>query len=129
MGRGLGYCTPFVAPIGKDGGVDVIAYRDPLGTASPRIEVQVKHRETSATAQELRQLMALLQKEGEVGIFVSSGGFTAEAKAPGRGSQVHVELIDLSHFISLWQEFYRKINDEDKTSLPLIPIYFYEPSV
>jgi restriction system protein len=26
--RGMGYFTPFVAPQGKDGGVDVIAYRD-----------------------------------------------------------------------------------------------------
>ena len=43
--RGMGYYTPFVAPKGKDGGVDVVAYRDPLGTQSPRIQVQVKHRE------------------------------------------------------------------------------------
>lgn len=33
--RGMGYYTPFVAPKGKDGGVDVVAYRDPLGTESP----------------------------------------------------------------------------------------------
>ncbi|GAI64489.1 unnamed protein product, partial [marine sediment metagenome] len=42
--RGMGYHTPFVAPKGKDGGIDVIAYRDPLGTQSPRIKVQIKHR-------------------------------------------------------------------------------------
>jgi predicted Mrr-cat superfamily restriction endonuclease len=36
--RGMGYYTPFVAPTGKDGGVDIIAYRDPLGTVSPRIK-------------------------------------------------------------------------------------------
>ena len=42
--RGMGYYTPFVAPHGKDGGVDIIAYRDPLGTASPRIKMQIKHR-------------------------------------------------------------------------------------
>ena len=60
--RGMGYYTPFVAPKGKDGRVDVIAYRDPLGTVSPRIKVQIKHRESSATVQEVRQLMGLLQK-------------------------------------------------------------------
>jgi hypothetical protein len=27
---------PGVAPQGKDGGLDIIAYRDPLGMASPR---------------------------------------------------------------------------------------------
>ena len=127
--RGMGYYTPFVAPQGKDGGVDVIAYRDPLGTVSPRIKVQIKHRDSPASVQEVRQLMGLLQKDGDVGIFVSTGGFTTDAKTTARGSHVHVELIDMDRFISLWQEFYGKLTDEDKSLLPLIPIYFYAPSV
>lgn len=32
--RAMGYYTPFIAPKGKDGGVDIIAYRDPLGTTA-----------------------------------------------------------------------------------------------
>ena len=127
--RGMGYYTPFVAPKGKDGGIDVIAYRDPLGTVSPRIKVQIKHRDASASVQEVRQLMGLLQKDGDVGMFVSSGGFTPDAKNTARGSQVHVELIDLDRFIALWQEFYSKLSDEDKSILSLVPIYFYAPSV
>jgi restriction system protein len=121
--RGMGYFTPFVAPAGKDGGVDIVAYRDPLGTSSPRIKVQIKHRESSATVQEVRQLMGLLQKDGDVGIFISSGGFTPDAKTTARNSNVHVELVDLPRFITLWQEFYQKLTDEDKTKLPLFPIY------
>jgi len=109
--RGMGYYTPFVAPRGKDGGIDVVAYRDPLGTDSPRIQVQVKHRESSASVQEVRQLMGLLQKEGDVGIFVSTGGFTSDAKRAARSSHVHVELIDLTRFITLWQEFYENLVD------------------
>ncbi len=127
--RGMGYYTPFVAPKGKDGGVDIIAYRDPLGTVSPRIKVQVKHREQSANVQEIRQLMGLLQKDGDVGIFISSGGFTPDAKTTARSSHVHVELIDLPRFIELWQEFYSKLSDEDKSMLPLTPIFFYAPSM
>ncbi|MCV6639560.1 restriction endonuclease [Candidatus Albibeggiatoa sp. nov. NOAA] len=122
--RGMGYYTPFIAPKGKDGGLDVIAYRDPLGTVTPRMKVQIKHRETSATVQEIRQLMGLLQREGDVGIFVSTGGFTADAKATARNSHVHVELIDFDRFIGLWQDFYEKLPDEDKKRLPLTPIYF-----
>jgi len=125
--RGMGYYTPFVAPQGKDGGIDVLAYRDPLGTVSPRIKVQVKHRDSTAAVQEVRQLMGLLQKDGDVGMFVSSGGFTPDSKTTARGSHVHVELIDLDRFISLWQEFYSKLSDEDKSLLPLVPIYFYAP--
>ena len=68
--------------------------------------------------------MGLLQKEGDVGIFVSSGGFTPDAKAAARNSHIHVELIDLARFIILWQEFYSKLSDEDKALLPLRPIYF-----
>lgn len=126
--RGMGYYTPFVAPSGKDGGVDIIAYRDPLGTVSPRIKVQIKHRNQSTSAPEIRQLMGLLQKAGDVGIFISSGGFTADSKTAARSSHVHVELIDMPRFIELWQEFYHRLNDEDKALLPLIPIYFYSPS-
>lgn len=121
--RGMGYFTPFVAPAGKDGGVDIVAYRDPLGTSSPRIKVQIKHRESPASVQEVRQLMGLLQKDGDVGIFISSGGFTPDAKSTARNSNVHVELVDLPRFIALWQEFYQKLSDEDKTRLPLFPIY------
>jgi restriction system protein len=125
--RGMGYFTPYVAPQGKDGGIDVIAYRDPLGTMSPRIKVQIKHRGSSTAVQEVRQLMGLLHKDGDVGMFVSSGGFTPDAKATARSSPVHVELIDLDRFIALWQDFYPKLADEDKAALPLVPIYFYAP--
>jgi restriction system protein len=73
--------------------------------------------------------MGLLQKDGDVGMFVLSGGFTPDAKTTARSSHVHVELVDLDRFITLWQEFYPKLADEDKALLPLMPIYFYAPTV
>ena len=127
--RGMNYYTPFVAPKGKDGGIDVIAYQDPLGVKSPRIKVQIKHRESTANVAEIRQLMGLLQKEGDIGLFISTGGFTNDAKTTALTSHVHVELIDFDRFIALWQEFYDKLNDEDKDRLRLRPVYFYEPSI
>lgn len=127
--RGMGYYTPFVAPKGKDGGVDVVAYQDPLGVKTPRIKAQVKHKGSSATVQEVRELMGLLQKEGDVGMFISTGGFTPDARAAARSAPTHVELVDLERLIALWQEFYVKLSDEDKERLRLRPIYFYEPSV
>ena len=72
--------------------------------------------------------MGLLQKDGNVGIFISSGGFTSEAKATARNSNAHVELVDLTRFVTLWQEFYQKLTDEDKTKLPLFPIYLLATS-
>ena len=126
--RGMGYFTPFVSPRGKDGGLDIIAYKDPLGTISPRIKVQVKHRPGNpASVHEVRQLMGLLQKDGDIGIFISSGGFTADAKTTARSSNIHVELIDMDRLLHLWQDFYQKLGDEDKSLLPLLPVYFLAP--
>jgi len=124
--RGMGYYTPFVAPKGKDGGVDIVAYKDPLGTTVPRIRVQIKHRENVSSVKEIRELMGLLQKDGDVGVFVSTGGFSTDAKATAKTSNVHIELIDQNRFIELWQNFYNKLSDQDKNLFPLKPIYFLD---
>ena len=107
--------------------MDITAYRDPLGTVTPRIKVQVKHRQDSALVDEIRQLMGLLQKDGDVGMFISTGGFTGDAVSAARGSHVHVELVDLTRFIELWLDFYNKMTDEDKRELPLRAVYFLAP--
>lgn len=123
--RGMGYSTPFVAPKGKDGGVDVLAYRDPLGTDAPRIKVQVKHRPSSkVTVQEVRQLGGLLSKDGDVGLIVSSGGFTPDAISQLRNSARHMEKIDLDDLINLWQSYYTRLSEEDRALLPLRTVMF-----
>ena len=126
--RGMGYYTPFVAPRGRDGGIDIIAYRDPLGTITPRIRLQIKHREQKASGPEIHQLLGVLRNDGDVGIFISTGGFTPDANQAARNSRIHIELIDEERFIRLWQDFYPKMNDEDKALLPLLPVYFLAPS-
>ncbi|HEX7137875.1 MAG TPA: restriction endonuclease [Vicinamibacterales bacterium] len=40
--RGMGYHVSWIAPLGPDRGIDVIAHSDPLGVTGPRIKVQVK---------------------------------------------------------------------------------------
>lgn len=127
--RGMGYYTPFVAPRGKDGGVDILAYRDPFGIESPRIKVQVKHRkDTTATVKEVRELMGILQKDGDVGIFVSTAGYTPDAKTTAAGAHIHVQLIDLDDFINLWIDFYQKLKDEDRNLLPLTSVSLVAPT-
>jgi len=73
---------------------------------------------------QVRQLMGLLRKEGDVGIFVSTGGFSPDARTAARSTHIHVELIDLPRFIGLWQEFYEKMSNEDKSLVPLRPVCF-----
>src|ERR1019366_5638666 len=51
--------------------------------------------------------------------ILSPAGFTPDARNEARRSHVHVELIDLDRFIGLWQDFYDKLKEEDKSLLPL----------
>ncbi|MCL2415130.1 MAG: restriction endonuclease [Bacteroidales bacterium] len=123
--RAMNYHTPFVSPKGKDGGLDIIAYNDPLGATTPRLKVQVKHRpDTSVPVDDIRSLTGLLNKDGDIGLFVTSGVFTSEAERSARESHRHIRLLDVDNFIALWQEFYNKLSDEDKNMLPLHPINF-----
>lgn len=125
--RAMGYHTPFVAPKGPDGGVDILAYRDPFGTQMPRIKVQVKHRGQKATVQEIRQLSGLLNKDGDTGLFVSLAGFTDDAIDAIRNASRHIEKIDLDSFIDYWDQYYEKMPEEDRALLPLRRISFLAP--
>jgi len=124
----MGYHVPFNAPPGADGGVDIVAYRDPFGTNPPRLKVQVKHRTQKASVKELRELQGLLNKDGDVGLLVSSEGFTSEAVREARGSRVHLELMDLNRLITLWQENYDKLRESGRKRLPLVRVFFLAPT-
>jgi restriction system protein len=123
--RAMKYHTPFISPKGKDGGLDIVAYSDPLGATAPRLKVQVKHRpDASVPVDDIRSLTGLLNKDGDIGLFVTSGTFTSEAERSARESHRHIKLLDIENFIALWQEFYQTLSDEDKNMLPLHSIYF-----
>lgn len=122
--RAMGYYTPFVAPKGKDGGIDIIAYLDPLGAQTPRIKVQVKHKpDTAIGAAEVRALSGVL-KAGDIALFVTSGTYSADARNAASGNDKFLRLIDGDEFIEMWQEYYDKMTDEDKNMLPLKRISF-----
>lgn len=123
--RAMKYHTPFISPKGKDGGLDIVAYNDPLGATSPRLKVQVKHKpDSSVPVDDIRSLTGLLNKDGDIGLFVTSGVFTSESERCARESHRHIKLLDIDNFIELWQEFYGNMTDDDKNLLPLHSIYF-----
>lgn len=68
--QAIGYHVIWIAPPGPDGGIDIIAYTDPLGLQGPRIKVQVKNRNDKVTAKDIRQFLALLG-EGDVGYLLT----------------------------------------------------------
>lgn len=126
--RAMGYYVAQIAPPGPDGGVDIVAYKDPLGTVSPRINVQVKHREQKVDVTEVRQLVGILHKEGDIGLIASSGGFTKDAEREIRSSTKHIEKMDLDRLVNLWQEHYERISESGKALLPLVKLYFLKPT-
>lgn len=126
--RGMGYHVSWVSPPGKDRGVDIVAFRDPLGTEDPRIKVQVKREQDKTTAKSLRAFMSVLNP-GDVGVYVTLGGFTSDAESEARNSETRrVTLIDLSDLFDLWVEHYERIPAADRQYLPLKPVWFLASS-
>jgi restriction system protein len=125
--RAMGYHVAWVAPPGKDGGIDILAWNDPLGTKPPRIKVQVKRQGQSVSVEGLRSFLALLGDD-DVGLFVSTGGFTKDAAEEARTQEKRkVTLINLDSLFDLWVEHYHQLSDEARSLLPLKPIYFLAP--
>ena len=76
----------------------------------------------------LRAFMALLGDQ-DVGIFVSTGGFTKDAESEARTKETRkLTLVDLAMLVDLWVEHYEKIADPDKQLLPLKPVYYLATS-
>lgn len=125
--RGMGYHVGWVAPPGRDGGVDIVAFNDPLGTRPPRIKVQVKRQQGRVSVDGLRSFMALLGTD-DVGIFVNTGGFTRDADDEARNQATRrVTLLDLERLVELWAEHYGRLDEAARRRLPLQPIYFLAP--
>ena len=118
--RGMGYATPHIAARGPDGGTDILAYPDALGAKTPHVRVQVKHRQSQkATREEIAALRGIIRQDREIGLFVSSGGFTPQAMAEARNGTVHIQLIDLDTFLENWMAHYEKLAEEDRALLRL----------
>lgn len=122
--RGMGYYVNYIAKGGKDGGLDITAYHDPLGANGSHIKVQVKHYTSSNVgAKEVRELIAKLSKPNDVGIFVTSGDFSKDCKFEMRDHHKSLRLIGMKELIELWIQYYPNLSDSDKACLPLIPVY------
>lgn len=116
--RSKGYRTE-VSPIGKDKGVDVKAYSDNIGLTP--VKIQVKHREKSTSSKEVQAFIGTLQRGDIGGVYVSTGGFTKEARDVVRGYPIR--LFDGEDFVDFLLESYEKLEPEYKAMVPLKKIY------
>ncbi len=121
--RGMGYKAR-VTPKGPDRGRDVIASPDGLGFSSPRIVAEVKHRRKEAMgAPQIRAFVGGL-RVGDNGLYVSTGGFTLEAKYEAVRASVQITLLDLDDLASLVVEHYDNFDADGRALLPLMRIYW-----
>ena len=73
--------------------------------------------------------MAVLNDD-DVGIFVSLGGFSRDAREEARFQEKRkLTLIDLDLLFDLWVQYYDRLKEEDRKYMPLKPIYFLAPTV
>jgi restriction system protein len=121
---GLGYRAQ-VGAKGKDGGVDILAYRDVFGLESPRIKVQVKNQKGTAGIADVGYLNGVLG-QGESGLFVCTGGFSKDAEAAPFVRSGRVALVDGTRLLELVVESYERLPVSASALLPLRKIYVPE---
>ncbi|WP_251213067.1 restriction endonuclease [Adlercreutzia murintestinalis] len=120
--RMLGYKTSMTGR-GSDGGQDVIASPDGLGLESPRIVAEVKHRKGQIGAPLIRAFIGGL-KTSDSGLYVSTGGFTKEARYEADRAPMPIRLLDLDGFVRLFVSNYEAADEETRAILPLARIYW-----
>jgi len=117
--RALGYQAR-VTNYTQDGGVDVIAHRDPLGVEPPLIKVQCKHQVSTVGAPEVQQLLGT-QGPGELLLFVTLGSYSRDALAIER-QRPGLRLITGEDVVGLVLENYGRLSDRWRALTPLTPV-------
>ncbi len=121
----MGYHVYWKAKGGPDGGIDILAFNDPLGTKPPRIKVQVKRVAKKIDVDGLRAFSGVLG-EDDVGIFVNLGGFTGPAEEASRSKRI--TLVDGAKLVELWTEHFDKLDNEARRRMPVRPVFFLAPT-
>jgi len=120
--QAMGYKSR-ISPQGPDRGRDVEASPDGLGLNDPHIVVEVKHRQGQTGAHDVRSFIAGLRL-GHKGLYVSTGGFTKEAKYEADRANIPLTLIDLDGLVDLIIQYYDNFSAETRHLLPLTKIYW-----
>ena len=95
--------------------------RAPRG--SPRIVAEVKHRKGAMGTPAIRSFIGGL-RAADRGLYVSTGGFTREARYEADRSNVPVRLLDLDGFVRLYVESYERADEDTRALLPLVRIWW-----
>lgn len=119
--RAMGYKT-IVSEGGPDRGKDIEASPDGLMLTEPRILVEVKHRSGQMGAKEVRSFGSVLRQQK--GLYVSTGGFSKEAKYEAERCEKQITLIDADRIVQLIIQNYDNFDVDTKLLVPLSKIYW-----
>lgn len=121
--RAMGYKTK-VSPEGGDRGKDIVASPDGFGFEQPRIVVEVKHRPNQQIGSpDIRSYLGGRHKDDR-GLYVSTGGFSKEAKYEADRASIPLTLMDIDELVDTVIENYERMDLEARTILPLNKFYW-----
>ena len=108
---------------GAGGGRDVVASPDALGLESPHIVAEVKHRKGPMGAPAVRSFIGGLRSTDR-GLYVSTGGFSKDARIEADRATIPVRLVDLDSFVRLYIDSYDNMDEDARAILPLVRIWW-----
>ena len=118
----MGYKTR-VTSAGGDGGIDVVAHKDPLGLEPPIIKVQCKRTLSTQGGPSVQQLTGALAPGGnELGLFVTLGAFSSDARHIERTRQ-DLRLLSGPDLVQLIFTHYDRLAPAWQRLLPMRQIY------
>lgn len=121
--RAMGYQTR-QSPTGPDRGVDVLASPDGFGFEQPRIVVEVKHRRSMAMGAEAIRSFLGGRHADDKGLYVSTGGFTREARYEAERAKIPLTLMDLDELIEALTAHYETADWETQGLMPMTRVYW-----
>jgi restriction system protein len=121
--RAMNYKTQ-ISPEGGDRGKDIVASPDGFGFENPRIIVEVKHRPKQPIgSQEIRSFLGGRHKDDR-GLYVSTGGYTKEAKYEAERAAIPLTLLDIDGLVEALVDYYEHLDLATRTLVPLTRIYW-----
>jgi restriction system protein len=118
----MGYKSS-ISPPGPDRGFDVFASPDGLGLQDPRIFVEVKHRNGAMGSKEIRSFIGGRNGNDKC-LYVSTGGFTKDARYEAERAAVPVKLLNLADLRKLLLDHYDRVDEETRALVPLTRLYW-----
>ena len=120
--RAMGYKTR-VSRAGSDRGADVVASPDGLGFETPRIVAEVKHKKAQTDSTTVRSFLGGRHKDDR-GLFVSTGGFSKDARYEADRAAIPVMLWGLDELVGYLIEYYEHLDSDTRQLAPLKRVYW-----